>query len=200
MIPGDQHSLEPNTAMPATRFPALLAGRSRLSIPALVSTAWRIAPDTHMRFQITICTEMDGVLKQQSPATWVATLASTSVGMRTVLPVSVSSLIANNFCRGWRQLQDGTLVLNVSTSECSRLTVAQCLVGKCTRNEQDLSELVHHMQTMPCCRAYLLTQHVDGTLRHVHTMSNISGKNGVCTHLPEALVWQILKCIQSSTR
>lgn len=111
----------PEVVALATRFPS---GRSRVAISTALAQGWQLLPELR-RFQV----EMDGVLKQQAPSAWTARLDETTTGMRTFLPAEVTAVIADTFCRGWRRLLDGTLVLIMSTSECPRLTVAQCLVS-----------------------------------------------------------------------
>lgn len=101
-------------------------GRSRLMLPPTLTRVWQLLPDTSVRFQV----EIDGVLKHQAPAAWSACLIRTKLGMRTILPKEVSSLIADTFCCGWRRSQDGTLILVMSSVECRRLTIALCLVSR----------------------------------------------------------------------
>lgn len=117
-----QSSSPQGEAKPASQFPK---GKLRMCIPAALSNAWHLAPGTSLTFQL----QLDGDLQQQAPYIWTATLSRTTSGLlRTLLPVELSCLITGAYCCGWRRLQDQTMVLVMSSSACSLLTVAQCLV------------------------------------------------------------------------
>lgn len=105
----------------ASQFPQ---GRTRIVVPAALSEHWSLASEAITSFQL----EIDSVLKQQTPSPWTAKMAHTAYGMRTNLPAEVSAIIGDMFCRGWRRLHDGTLVLVMSTRQLARLTVKQCQV------------------------------------------------------------------------
>lgn len=115
-------------AAPYARRPRFPSGRSRVAISAALAQGWQLLPEL-TRLQV----EVDGALRWQAPSAWTARLDETSAGMRTFLPAEVTAVIADTYCRGWRRLLDGTLVLVMSTSQCPRLTVAQCLVGSTHR-------------------------------------------------------------------